>query len=87
MVIKETALPAKPKRSAKRITAKMGPRRKSSLAQRIAALPPGKRAAVEEFVESLSRGDRDLTRAAARTSEAVFGRIWDNPDDAEYDRL
>ncbi|PYQ51427.1 MAG: toxin-antitoxin system, antitoxin component, Xre family protein, partial [Acidobacteria bacterium] len=57
------------------------------MARRIAALPPAKRAAVAEFVERLLADDRQLVAAAGRSSEAVFGRIWDNPDDAEYDRL
>ena len=36
-------------------------------------------------------GDHDLDRvlasSAARLSEAAFARVWDNPDDADYDRL
>ena len=64
------------------------PRRSSaSLARSIAALPPAKRAAVADFVERLLNDDRALVEATKRSSEAVFGRIWDNPDDAENDRL
>ena len=29
----------------------------------------------------------DLTRACAALSEAAFKKIWDNPLDAEYDKL
>jgi hypothetical protein len=59
----------------------------TALARRIAALPAAKRAVVADFVERLLDDDRQLVAAAERSSEAVFGRIWDNPDDAEYDRL
>jgi hypothetical protein len=59
----------------------------AALARRIAALPPAKRAAVADFVQRLVDGDRQLVAAAKRSSEAVFRRVWDNPDDAEYDRL
>jgi hypothetical protein len=59
----------------------------AALARKIAALPPAKRAAVADFVERLLDDDRRLVHAASRLSERAFGRIWDNPDDAEYDRL
>jgi len=78
--------------SMRKRTARAGPgvrskRPSAVLARRIAALPPAKRAAVAEFVERLLADDRQLVAAAGRSSEAVFGRIRDNPDDAEYDRL
>jgi hypothetical protein len=28
-----------------------------------------------------------LARSAAQVSEPAFKAVWDNPDDAEYDRL
>jgi hypothetical protein len=31
--------------------------------------------------------DRRLTRAAPRLSRDAFAKVWDNPDDADYDRL
>jgi len=31
--------------------------------------------------------ERELTQAASRLSEAAFARVWENPDDADYDRL
>ena len=31
--------------------------------------------------------DRRLTREAMAASERTLTEIWDNPDDAEYDRL
>ena len=43
----------------------------------------------EDFVDFLRQRDeeRQLTGAAARLSEEAFARVWDNPDDADYDRL
>jgi hypothetical protein len=29
----------------------------------------------------------EMTRGCARLSESVFQKIWDNPLDAEYDKL
>ena len=31
--------------------------------------------------------DRHLVTAAAKTAESAFDQVWDNDDDAEYDRL
>lgn len=44
---------------------------------------------VENFIDSLYQLnlDRMLTLAAAKLSEQALQKIWDNPDDAEYDRL
>ena len=46
-------------------------------------------AEVEEFVDFLRTGneERPLTAAATRLSEDAFARVWENPDDADYDRL
>ena len=58
------------------------------LIEKIRALPPEKLVEVEDFVDFLRvRDDRKLGRAATRLSEGAFGRVWDSPDDAEYDRL
>ena len=61
----------------------------NDLIEKIRALPPEKVVEVEDFVDFLrSRSDDGrLAEAAARASEAAFGRVWDNPADAEYDRL
>lgn len=60
-----------------------------TLIEKIRVLPPEKLAEVEDFVDFLRQRDEDrrLTRAAARLSEAAFQKIWDNPDDADYDHL
>ena len=59
------------------------------LLEKIRSLPPERVAEVEDFVDFLRVRDEDcrLTHAAAKLSEDAFTRIWDNPDDADYDRL
>jgi len=46
-------------------------------------------AEVEDFVDFLRQRDEEqrLTRAASRLSEPAFAKAWENPDDADYDRL
>jgi hypothetical protein len=60
-----------------------------SLIDEIRSLPPEKLAEVEDFVDLLKMRDEDrlVTRAATKLSEDSFRQVWDNPDDAEYDRL
>lgn len=60
-----------------------------TLIEKIKALPPERLDEVEDFVDFIaSRAqERSLTRAAAATSSAVFGKIWSNPDDDVYDAL
>ena len=59
------------------------------LVEKLKGLPPQRLAEVEDFVDFLrSREDeRRLTHTAAQTSEPACKAVWDNPDDAEYDRL
>ena len=60
-----------------------------AIIEKIRALPPERVAEVEDFVDFLRMcgDDRRLTRAATKLSEEAFQKIWDNPDDAEYDQL
>jgi hypothetical protein len=59
-----------------------------TLIEKIRNLPPEKVAEVEEFVDLLrTSNDRSLTSAASKLSEDAFARVWDNPEDAVYDRL
>jgi hypothetical protein len=60
-----------------------------TLIDKIRSLPPEKLAEVEDFVDFLKTRDDDrlVTLAAAKLSEDSFRQVWDNPDDAEYDRL
>lgn len=58
------------------------------LLAKIKRLPSEDLIAVEQFVESLRlRKEGDSTAAFTKLSEAAFARLWDNPEDAEYDRL
>lgn len=52
-------------------------------------LPPDKVAEVEDFIDFLRQRqeDRRLTRAASKLAEKAFDEVWDNPEDAAYDRL
>jgi hypothetical protein len=60
-----------------------------ALIEKIRNLPAERLAEVEDFVDFLAARDRDraLTETAGRVSEAAFRTVWDNTDDAEYDRL
>jgi hypothetical protein len=58
------------------------------LIEKIKELPPDKIAEVVDFVDFLAyRDDRALVDAASKTSEPAFAKVWDNPDDAEYENL
>lgn len=63
--------------------------RDETLLDKIRRLPPEKVAEVEDFVEFLFHRTEDLhlVTAAAKLSESAFQKVWDNPEDAEYDRL
>ena len=65
------------------------PLREQALIEKIRGLSSDKVTEVEDFVDFLRQRDLDrrLVRAAARASEGSLNKVWDNPDDAEYDRL
>ena len=56
---------------------------------KILDLPPEKIVEVEEFVDFLRARLQDaaLTRATSALSEGKLREVWDNPDDALYDKL
>jgi hypothetical protein len=60
-----------------------------ALIDKIRSLPPEKIAEVEDFVDFLraKNADDGLVRAAGKLAEPSLAKIWDNEDDAEYDRL
>ena len=60
-----------------------------TLIEKIQSLPPDRLEEVEDFVDFLRtrEQDRALVYAASRLSEDAFRKVWDNSDDAEYDRL
>lgn len=59
------------------------------LFEKIRALPEEKIAEVEDFVDFLRTKNVDarLTQSAAKLSEHALSKVWDNEDDAEYDRI
>jgi len=64
-------------------------RKEQELLDKIRSLPPEKVAEVEAFVDFLRQREegRRLGESVMWASETAFERVWDNPDDAEYDRL
>ena len=44
---------------------------------------------VEHFIDSLKKNDLDnrLTFTSTKLTESVFERVWNNPEDTEYDKL
>lgn len=67
----------------------MTPPDTNSLLAKLKSLPPQRLAEVEDFVDFLRSRDDDsrLTTSASAASHASFAKVWDNDDDAEYDRL
>jgi hypothetical protein len=61
----------------------------TQLIEKIRALPPDKIAQVEDFIDFLRmrHDERQLAHAATALSEKVFEKVWDNPEDADYDKL
>jgi hypothetical protein len=64
-------------------------RQHGDLLQKLQGLSAEKLAEVEDFVDSLRQRQDDggLTHSVTALSEDSFRRIWNNPDDADYDRL
>lgn len=60
-----------------------------ALIEKLKDLPPERLAEVEDFVDFLRGRDaaRRLTRAAAKLSEPTLSKVWNNEEDAVYDRL
>lgn len=59
------------------------------LMEKIRILPPYKITVLEDFIYFLlTRSEAHLlVDSATKLSEAAFAKIWDNPEDAEYDDL
>lgn len=59
------------------------------LLEKIWALPEEKIAEVAGFIGflRLREADRRLVQSASRISEEALWKVWDNADDADYDRL
>lgn len=59
------------------------------LIDKIRQLPPQRLTEVEDFVDFLRLREREqhLTQAAAKMAEASFAVVWNNDEDAAYDRM
>lgn len=57
--------------------------------EKLEHLSPDRLAEVEDFIDFLQQRDQDkqLRRDFARASEAAFAKVWDNDEDAIYDKL
>ena len=59
-----------------------------TLFEKIKTLPPERVAEVEDFVDFIvERSERRLVQAATKMSEDAFRQVWDNEEDAAYDKL
>ncbi|MCP4278302.1 MAG: toxin-antitoxin system, antitoxin component, Xre family protein [Gammaproteobacteria bacterium] len=67
----------------------MQPQHIEQVVQKLQALTPNRINEVEDFIDFLSQrdSDRQLTQAAMNTSETALNIVWDNTNDAEYDKL
>ncbi|MBI3935467.1 MAG: DUF2281 domain-containing protein [Betaproteobacteria bacterium] len=67
----------------------MSTRDPHTLIEKLKTLPPERVAEVEDFVDFLRtrHGERALTRAVTSAAEPAFAKVWDNEDDAAYDKL
>ncbi len=58
------------------------------LVEKINQLPLNRIAEVEDFVDFLTqREERRVVDSATKLSEDVFREVWDNEEDAIYDKL
>ena len=64
-------------------------RSNDDLLEKIRTLSPERLAEVEDFVDFLRQRSDDgpLSLGAMTLSEDALRKVWDNPEDADYDRL
>jgi hypothetical protein len=64
---------------------------KQRLMEKIQQLSPQQVPTLEDFIDFLySRNqttDQNLVQVSARLAENAFAKVWDNPEDADYDNL
>ena len=60
-----------------------------AIIEKLKGLPPERVAEVEDFVDFLRTRSEEqrLTQAATKASTPAFSKVWDNPEDADYDEL
>jgi hypothetical protein len=61
----------------------------AQIVEKLRQLSPVRILEVRDFIDFVGQRDSDtsLTRSATSVSEPSFRQVWDNPEDAEYDRL
>jgi hypothetical protein len=64
-------------------------RRLEQVQHKLEHLAPERLAEVEDFIDFLQQRDQDkrLRQDYAQASERSFARVWDNDEDAVYDKL
>jgi hypothetical protein len=68
------------------------PLNEQALLSKLRSLPRERLAEVEDFVDFLRflrerEVERQVSRAMTAASEDAFHEVWDNPEDAAYDKL
>jgi len=60
-----------------------------ALIEKIKQLPPQRLAEVEDFVDFLRARENEqrLAQVAAKMAEPSFAAVWNNDEDAAYDRM
>jgi hypothetical protein len=87
-LVKKHASPSEGIRQAVRSQGRKVSKQSTQLLAKIEALPEGRIAEVEDFVDFISLRERSASvREAMALSEPVFAAVWDNPADAVYDDL
>ena len=57
----------------------------NKLIKKIETLSPEQIKQVEKFIDTLN--EENLTHRYSKISEPVLNKIWENPEDADYDNL
>ena len=67
----------------------MNSQSEENILEKLKGLPPERVAEVEDFVDFLRvrAEEQRLVKSAKKASEPAFKKVWDNPADADYDRL
>ncbi len=60
-----------------------------TLIDKIQHLSKARRMEVEDFIDFIRARERgeNLTQIASRAAEPSLSKVWDNPEDAAYDKL
>ncbi|MEO7860453.1 MAG: toxin-antitoxin system, antitoxin component, Xre family protein [Nitrospirales bacterium] len=68
----------------------VGRQASGTILEKLRHLPQERLAEAEDFVDFLAHrqtDERGLTRAAGQLATGAFMPVWDNPAEADYDRL